>query len=106
MQCPIQEPVVDLGGGCSQHAPPTDQHFFNFMGFFRKYTNILGRCPTKRLVSPPMTSTGSAPGNITYIQTGTEKLQLDLNGPFSVSAHMNVMILNGKLHMNKQQKQV
>ena len=32
---------------------------------------------------------------ITYIWADTEKLQLDLNGPFSVSASMYVMILNG-----------
>ena len=36
----------------------------------------------------------------------TEKLQLDLNGSFFLSACMNVLILNGKLHMDKQQKQV
>ena len=34
------------------------------------------------------------------------KLQLNLNGPFSVSAHMYVMILNGNLHMSKHQKKL
>ena len=43
---------------------------------------------------------------ITYIKADTENLQLDLNGPFSVSACMNVMIKNGKLHTSKHQKQV
>ena len=38
-----------------------------------------------------------------YIRGDTEKLQLELNGPFSVSAHMYVMIQNWKLHMNKLQ---
>ena len=41
---------------------------------------------------------------ITYIWADTEKVQLDQNGPFSVSACMNVMILNGKQHANKQKK--
>ena len=40
------------------------------------------------------------------LQANTEKLQLDLNGPFSVCAHMYVMIQNGKLHTSKHQKQV
>ena len=34
-----------IGGALLAHAPPTDQNFFNFMGFFRKCINILGRHP-------------------------------------------------------------
>ena len=43
---------------------------------------------------------------VSHSRADTEKLQLELNGPFSVCAHMNVMIQNGKLHMNKHQKQI
>ena len=38
-------PVADLGGRSRRTPPPTDQIFLNFIGFFRKYTNILGRRP-------------------------------------------------------------
>ena len=43
---------------------------------------------------------------ITYIRADTEKGPLRSNCSFSVSACMYVMILNGKLHMSKLQKQV
>ena len=42
----------------------------------------------------------------TYIQGDTEEVQLELSGPFSVSAHKYAMIQNLRLHTNKFQKQV
>ena len=32
-----ETPVADLGGAPGARPPPTDQNFFNFIGFFRKY---------------------------------------------------------------------
>ena len=54
-----------FGGGCSRRAPtdPTDQYFLNFMGFFRKCINILGRHSPKGLEPPAMTSPGSTPAD-------------------------------------------
>ena len=43
---------------------------------------------------------------ITYIRADTEKGPFRSNCRFSVSAHMYIMILNGKLHTNKLQKLV
>ena len=43
---------------------------------------------------------------ITFIQADTEKGPFRSNCSFSVSAHMYVMIQNGKLHTSKHQKQV
>ena len=40
---------------------------------------------------------------ITFIRADTEKGPFSSNCSFSVSARMSVMILNGKLHANKQQ---
>ena len=44
--------VVDSGGGTPGASPPTDQIFFNFMGFFRKCINILGWLPPLRVWGP------------------------------------------------------
>ena len=61
----LLNPVVDLRGGGTPVArhPSTGQNFFNFMGFFRKSIKYIGSAPqSEELVSPPMTSVGSAPG--------------------------------------------
>ena len=55
-------PVADLREGAPGMHRPMDQNFFNFMGFFRKCINILGRLPPKGVDAPPMTSSGSTPG--------------------------------------------
>ena len=57
--------VADLGGAPDAR-PPMYRNFFNFMGFFRKCINILGRRTPKGLALPPMTSPGSSPGCVIY----------------------------------------
>ena len=69
--------------------PPTDQNFFNFMGFFRKCINILGRRPPKGLAPPPTTSPGSAPAVcISYLKKCKLTIELfSLWEEHSISEH-------------------
>ena len=57
----VCEAVADLGG-----APPTAQHFLNFMQFFAKFGKIIYWCPPGGLVSPPTGNPGSAPVKVMF----------------------------------------
>ena len=68
------------GGVLPARVSPMDQNFFNFMGFFRKCINILGRRPPRGLAPPPTTSPGSAPVSKTNLtKPESQKLQINPN---------------------------
>ena len=53
--------VADLGGAHPARAPPTDQNFFNFIGFFQNISKKYWVGAPLEIGAPPRKSSGSAP---------------------------------------------